>query len=490
MYDKTYISIDLKAFYASVECYERGFNPFDTNLIVADVSRTEKTICLAVSPSLKSYGISSRARLFEVNVAIDSINAKRKSKLKEEKFRGKSYIESILRENPYLKLNYFVAVPRMKLYMEYSSRIYNIYLKYVSKRDIYVYSIDEVFMDVTEYLEMYKISPKYLAKLIISDIVKCTGISATAGIGSNLYLSKIAMDIGAKHVKPDEDGVRIAELNEITYRKFLWKHQPLTDFWRIGRGYAQSLKDVGIYTMGDIAKCSLGKDEDFHNSGLLFEMFGVNAQLLIDHAWGIEPVTIDDIKSYQPNNKSISLGQVLFRPYKFIEVKLILKEMCERLALDLFAKRIYSKQIAIGINYDIENIGRQYEGKTKIDVYGRVVPKKLRATINLKNYINSISEITNSVIEWFNHNVDRKLSIRKINLTANCLKSENQIDIDKQINILNGLSDEGENEERRLQNAIIKIHERFGKNSLLRGFNLEKSATTIQRNNSIGGHKA
>lgn len=489
MYDKTYIAIDLKSFYASVECSERDFNPFNTNLVVADKSRTDKTICLAVSPSLKKYGVSSRARLFEVNAFVKNINEERKNLIKEE-FTGKSYFESILQENPYLEFDYFAAVPRMRLYIEYSTKIYNIYLKYVSKKDIYVYSIDEVFMDVTEYLRLYNISAKCLAKLIISEITGCTGISATAGIGTNLYLCKIAMDIGAKHVRPDKDGVRIAELDERTYRRFLWGHRPITDFWRIGRGYADSLRKVGINCMGDIAKCSLGREGDFHNPKLLFDMFGVNAELLIDHAWGVEPVTLKDIKSYEPENKSISSGQVLFRPYKFNEARLILKEMCEGLALDLFAKRIYTRQIVIGISYDIENVGRQYKGETKTDVYGRIVPKKVRGTVNLNSYTNSVAEITKAMVEWFNLNVDRKITIRKFNLSANCLKSEIELERDKQVSILEALDDEKDDKEKKLQQVTVEIHEKFGKNSLLRGINLEESATTIMRNDSIGGHKA
>lgn len=494
MYGKTYIAIDLKAFYASAECHERGLNPFKTNLVVADTSRSEKTICLAVSPYLKKYGVSSRARLFEVNAILKEINKERKKELNIEEFAGKSYIQKDIDDNPYLEISYLAAPPSMRLYIEYSTKIYNIYLNYVSKKDIYVYSIDEVFIDATDYLKKYNIPPKKLAKCIISDIFYSTGISSTAGIGTNLYLCKIAMDIGAKKVKPDVDGVRIAELDEISYRKFLWDYEPITDFWRIGPGNAKKLKNIGIHTMKDIAKCSLGGKDDFYNSKLLFELFGINADVMIDHAWGIEPVELEDVKNYRPDNESISSGQVLFRPYKFCESRLILKEMCEGLALELFSKKILTKQIVISVRNDIENIEKGYVKKTKKDCYGRIVPKKVRATINFENYTNSIKKITEELINWFDIEIDRNMTIRKFNLSANCLIRERKLENNNdQINVFELVSKEKnsfEKKESNIQKLTLKIHNKFGKNSLLKGIDLEDSATKIQRNDSIGGHKA
>ncbi|MDO5027450.1 MAG: DNA methylase [Tissierellia bacterium] len=488
MNDKTYIAIDLKSFYASVECVERGWDPFDTNLVVADRSRTDKTICLAVSPALKSYGVKGRPRVFELEADLKSLNRHRLERIEGRPFMGASIFRSEFERNAYLRMDYFAAMPRMKFYIEYSAKICQIYLKYVSEEDLYVYSIDEVFIDASKYLKLYGLSAKEFAKLIIDDIVRSTGISATAGIGPNLYLCKVAMDIGAKHVEADADGVRIAELDEMTYRKFLWSYRPLTDFWRLGRGYAKSLEKVGIFTMGDIAKCSLGGKDDFYNQDLLYDMFGVNAELLIDHAWGIEPVTIRDIKAYKPENKSLSSGQVLFRPYEYEEAKLILKEMAQGLAMDLFSKGMSTKQLGISISYDIENIGRGYKGETKIDSYGRKVAKKLRGTVNLSSYTSSEKMISQALVGWFDKRIDRTLTIRKINLTANLLKTKDQLDGPGQMNFFD-LAKPDEREQK-IQKVTMELHEKFGKNSLLRGINLEDASTRIQRNDSIGGHKA
>ncbi len=491
MDDKTYIAIDLKSFYASVECVERGWDPFNTNLVVADRSRTDKTICLAVSPALKSYGVKGRPRVFEVESDVKRLNKDRLDRLGAEDFAGASIFKDELEANPHLKLDYFAAMPRMKFYIDYSAKICSIYLKYVAEEDLYVYSIDEVFIDASKYLSLYGLTAKEFAKRIISDVTRSTGISATAGIGPNLYLCKVAMDIGAKHVRPDKDGVRIAELDEMTYRKFLWPYRPLTDFWRVGRGYAKSLEKIGIFTMGDIAKCSLGGKDDFYNQELLYDLFGVNAELLIDHAWGIEPVTIKDIKAYEPENKSICSGQVLFRPYKFSEAELILKEMGQGLAFDLFSKKLFTKQIGVSISYDIENVGRAYKGEVRIDSYGRKVAKSLRGTVNLATYTNLEKDINQALVKWFRESVDRDLTIRKINLSANLLKSDKDLKSMGQINFFD-LKEEGEldDREKKIQEVTLQLHERFGKNSLLRGINLEEASTRIQRNDSIGGHKA
>ena len=370
-----YMAIDLKSFYASVECIERNLDPLTTNLVVADTSKTEKTICLAVSPSLKQYGISGRARLFEVIQKVKEVNFQRKRAINDRNFIDKSYFDSQLKKNPYLELSYIAASPRMALYMEYSTRIYNIYLKYVSPEDLHVYSIDEVFIDATSYLKASRKTPGEFAKMIILDILETIGITATAGIGTNLYLAKVAMDIVAKHVKADEDGVRIAYLDEMRYRKYLWHHQPITDFWRVGKGYAKKLNEAGLYTMGDIAKCSVGSEDKYYNEDLLYDMFGVNAELLIDHAWGYEPCTMKHIKAYKPESSSLGSGQVLSRPYAYDEGRIILKEMIDSLCLDLVAKNLVTDQITVSVGYDKENIKTDYTGEIKDDRYGRKIPK-------------------------------------------------------------------------------------------------------------------
>lgn len=422
-YDKVYIAIDLKSFYASVECQERGLNPITTNLVVADSSRTEKTVCLAVSPSLKQYGIPGRARLFEVIQKVNEINAQRKINAPGHKFTCSSYDDIALKKNNDLELSYIIAPPRMSYYMEYSTRIYNIYLKWFSADDIYVYSIDEVFIDVTHYLQTYKITPRELVTKVIKNVYDETGITATAGIGTNLYLCKVAMDIVAKHITPDKNGVRIAGLDEMTYRKYLWNHRPLTDFWRVGKGISRKLEKNGIFTMGDVARTSEKNEE------LLYKLFGINAELLIDHAWGYEPCTIESIKAYKPVTNSISSGQVLHCPYNYEDTKLIVKEMTELLTLDLVKKNLVTSKMVLTIGYDIENlsnpeISKSYLGEVTLDHYGRKVPKSAHGTINIDHKTSSTKIITNSVMELYEKIINKKLLVRRINITAENVVNE------------------------------------------------------------------
>ena len=401
---KTYIAIDLKSFYASVECRERSRDPLTTNLVVADPSRTEKTICLAVSPSLKKYGLSGRARLFEVIQKVNAANNIRKLKAPNHVFSGSSDDSTELQKNPSLKIDYIIAPPRMARYMEYSTKIYNIYLKYIAPEDIHIYSIDEVFIDVTHYLSTYNMTARELAMTMIQDILDTTGITATAGIGTNMYLCKIAMDIVAKHIEPDKNGVRIAELDEMSYRRLLWNHKPLTDFWRVGRGYSKKLEKIGLYTMGDIARCSIGKSTDYYNEELLYKLFGINAELLIDHAWGYEPCTMEDVKAYKPETNSISSGQVLHCPYEFDKARLVVKEMIDLMALDLVDKGLVTNQIVLTIGYDIENMtdknrSQSYKGTVTTNYYGKKVPKPAHGTTNLPKQTSSTTLITNAVME-------------------------------------------------------------------------------------------
>ena len=502
--NRTYIAIDLKSFYASVECIERGLDPLTTNLVVADDSRTEKTICLAVTPSLKSYGVSGRPRLFEVVQRVREINATRLYNLRKREFSGFSYNKKELDDNLNLKLDYIVAPPRMSFYMEYSTRIYNVYLKYIAPEDIHVYSIDEVFIDVTSYLNTYGLSAKELVQKIILDVLHETGITATAGIGTNLYLAKIAMDVVAKHIPADEHGVRIAELDEISYRKQLWDHRPLTDFWRIGRGYTKKLESVGLYTMGDIARCSLGKESDYYNEDLLRRMFGKNTELLIDHAWGWEPVTITDIKNYKPDNNSIGSGQVLHCGTDFDKTKIIVREMTEMLVLDLVSKNLATDQIVLTVGYDRENLMdpvrmRNYKGEYSIDQYGRKIPKHAHGTINLDSYTSSTNVIVRAVLELLNRIVDENLLVRRINMSANHVINENEAKQDRyeQINLFDMIEfdekkvdQEQLKKEKDIQKAVLDIKKKFGKNAILKGMSLQEGATAIDRNNQIGGHKA
>lgn len=496
---KTYLCIDLKSFYASVECVDRGLDPLTTNLVVADSSRTEKTICLAVTPSLKSFGISGRARLFEVIQRVKEVNLERKKVSK--KFSGKSSNFIELQENPNLELDYIIAPPRMAHYIKYSSKIYGIYLKYIAPEDIHVYSIDEVFMDLTHYLKSYNMTAHDLAIKIIRDVLKETGITATAGIGTNMYLSKVAMDIVAKKMKADEDGVRIAELDEYSYRRELWNHTPITDFWRVGGGYARRLAQLGLFTMGDIALCSV-KNED-----LLYDLFGINAELLIDHAWGYEPTTIEYIKNYKPIGKSLGSGQVLHEPYDYEHARIIVKEMMDVLALDLVDKGIITNQIVLTVGYDIMNltnrdIAAKYHGDVTIDYLGRAIPKHAHGTANIKRYTSSSKLLTNAVVELFDRIVNPNLLIRRINIAATRLKDENykeepvkykQLDLftDEEELEKNLLKEEVELEkEKRSQKAIIDLKKKFGKNAVMKGMNLQEKATMRERNAQIGGHKA
>ena len=501
--NRTYIAIDLKSFYASVECIERGLDPLTTNLVVADNSRTEKTICLAVTPSLKSYGVPGRPRLFEVVQKMREINATRLYNSRKHEFTGSSYNKEELNANLDLKVDYIVAPPRMSFYMEYSTRIYNVYLKYIAPEDIHVYSIDEVFIDVTSYLNTYGLSAKELVQKIILDVLHETGITATAGIGTNLYLAKIAMDVVAKHIPADEHGVRIAELDEISYRKQLWEHKPLTDFWRIGRGYTKKLESVGLYTMGDIARCSLGKEADYYNEDLLRRMFGKNTELLIDHAWGWEPVTIADIKAYKPESNSIGSGQVLHCGTDFDKTKIIVREMTEMLVLDLVSKNLVTDQIVLTVGYDRENLMdpvrmRSYKGEYSIDQYGRKIPKHAHGTINLDSYTSSTNVIVKAVLDLFNRIVDENLLVRRINMSANHVIAENEAKQDRyeQLNLFDMIT-EKENvdqeqlkKEKDIQKAVLDIKKKFGKNAILKGMSLQEGATAIDRNNQIGGHKA
>ncbi len=506
MTNKVYLCIDLKSFYASVECVERGLDPLTTNLVVADAERTEKTICLAVSPSLKSYGISGRARLFEVVERVREVNRERKKHAPEGKFSGESCIDTEIKKDRSLKLSYIAAPPRMAYYMDYSTRIYNIYLKYVSSEDIHVYSIDEVFIDITGYLEATRKTPHDFAMMIIRDVLKTTGITATVGLGTNMYLAKIAMDIVAKHAEPDRDGVRIAELDEMSYRQKLWNHTPITDFWRVGPGYARRLESVGIYTMGDIVRCSLGGANDYYNEDLLYRMLGVNAELLIDHAWGYEPCTISDIRKYVPENRSQGAGQVLHCPYDFTKARLIVREMTELLVLDLVDKGFVTDSITLTVGYDIENltnpeIRKKYKGNITTDHYGRSVPKHAHGTAGFGEATSSTKEIMHKMMELYDKIVNPELLIRRINITANNIRKESelirkniyaQMDLLTDPRVFEAEEKRRENlkKERSIQEAMISIKKHYGKNAVLKGMNLEEGATTISRNKQIGGHKA
>ena len=505
--DRVYIAIDLKSFYASAECMERGLDPLDTNLVVADESRTEKTICLAVTPSLKAYGIPGRARLFEVVQKVSEINALRAYKAPGRTFTGKSYSAAVLAADPSLELDYIVAKPRMALYMDISTKIFGIYNHYVAPEDIHVYSVDEVFMDVTSYLNLYHVSPRDLARTMIRDVMHATGITATAGIGTNLYLAKVAMDIVAKKIPADEDGVRIAELDQMSYRKLLWDHRPLTDFWRVGSGYSSKLEKHGLYTMGDIARCSLGRDSDYYNEDLLYHLFGINAELLIDHAWGYEPVGIKEIKGCTPKEHSLSIGQVLSEPYSYEKGRLIVKEMTDLLVLDLVSKRLITDQMVLNIGYDIDNLTdparrKAYHGPVVKDHYGRLVPKGSHGSINLMTETSSTEIIMNAIVELYESVADPNLLIRRVNVVANHVKPESarknevvyeQLDLFTDYALLERQRKEEQKKrerERALQEAVLDLKSKYGKNTVLKGMNLEEGATTRIRNGQIGGHSA
>lgn len=543
---KTYISIDLKSFYASVECMERGLDPLNTNLVVADASRTQKTICLAVSPSLKAYGIPGRARLFEVEQKVKEANARRQTRAPKNILDGKSVFATELNENPCLAIDYIAAKPRMALYMSKSTQIYDVYLRYIAPEDIYAYSVDEVFIDASGYLKTYGLNAHDFARLLVREVFKDTGITATAGIGPNLYLCKIAMDIGAKHTEADADGVRIAELDEYSYRRLLWDHRPITDFWRVGRGYAKKLAKKSIFTMGDIARCSLGTSSDYYNEDLLYKMFGVNAELLIDHAWGYEPCTLAEVKSYRPQRKSLVSGQVLQNAYTYEKTRIVVREMMELLALDLVDKGLLTNQIVLTVGYDIENLSdperrKAYKGEITVDGYGREIPKHAHGTGNLPFSTASTRLTTDCVLEVFDRVVDESLLTRRISITANNLVLESEYKRESECasaeseqlsmfdmlaggddsqapervsskeatayseqdkpnstmvaeSILGSTGNDNDEDalekEKQVQEAMLKIKKRFGKNAILKGTNLQEGATAKERNAQIGGHKA
>ena len=503
MKERTYICCDLKSFYASVECVERGLDPMTTNLVVADKRRTEKTICLAVSPSLKAYGISGRARLFEVVQRVAEVNAKRKWDAPGHQLTGSSWHDPDVRNDPSLALDYIVAPPRMAHYIDWSTKIYSVYLKYIAPEDIFPYSIDEVFMDITNYLDTYRMTARELTRTIILDILKTTGITAAAGMGTNLYLAKIAMDIVAKHVQADKDGVRIARLNEMTYRRLLWDHRPLTDFWRVGRGYAERLEAHGLYTMGDVARCFIGKPGEYHNEELLYKLFGVNAEILIDHAWGWEPCTIADAKAYKPENKSIVSGQVLQCPYDFYKARLVVREMADALALDLVDKGLVTNQLVLTVGYDRENLDdpsrrQSYHGPVTTDRYGRKIPKHATGTENFP-YTSSANDLLRAVTALYDRIVDPNLLIRRLSISANKLLPEADAPKEEaeQLDLFTDYAAKEQREqadeaayarERKIQEAMLGIKKKYGKNAILKGMNLEEGATAKERNQTIGGH--
>ena len=505
MKDHTYICCDLKSFYASVECVERSLDPMTTNLVVADKRRTEKTICLAVSPSLKAYGISGRARLFEVVQRVKEVNALRQQKAPGRKLTGSSWNDPEVQNNSSLALDYIVAPPRMAHYIDWSTKIYSVYLKYVAPEDIFPYSIDEVFMDITNYLDTYKMTARELTRTIILDILKTTGITAAAGMGPNLYLAKVAMDIGAKHVPADEYGVRIAQLDEMSYRRQLWTHRPLTDFWRVGKGYAAKLEAHRMYTMGDIARCSIGNAGDYHNEELLYKLFGVNAEILIDHAWGWEPCTIADVRAYKPENKSIVSGQVLQCPYDFEKARLVVREMVDALALDLVDKGLVTNQLVLTVGYDRENLDdpsrrQSYHGPVTTDRYGRKIPKHAVGTENF-HYTSSASDLLRAVTALYDRIVNPNLLIRRLSISANKLlpEADSPKDEAEQLDLFTDYAAKERREqadeaaharERKIQEAMLGIKKKYGKNAILKGMNLEEGATARERNETIGGHHA
>ena len=503
-WEKTYIAIDLKSFYASVECRERGRDPLTTNLVVADRSRTDKTICLAVSPALKRYGIPGRPRLFEVDQAVRAINAERLRHAPGHRFSGEADNSNALDADPSLKLEFITAVPRMAKYIEYSTQIYRIYLKYAAAEDIHVYSIDEIFLDATLYLRSSGMTAHEYAMTIIQDVLKNTGITATAGIGPNLYLSKIAMDIEAKHIPPDEDGVRIAELDERSYREKLWGHRPITDFWRVGPGIARRLAQHGMYTMGDVARCSIGGPRDTHNEDLLYKLFGVNAELLIDHAWGWEPCEIRHIKSYQPEENSISSGQVLSHGYTVREARTVVREMADAMSLDLAAKGLVTDQIVLTLGYDAESLARGYEGEVKADWYGKTVPKAAHGSENLLRHTASTKLITEAAMRLYDRIADPSCLVRRMYVVAaHTIREEDSrkalAEEGEQLSLFAAAPDNAETDsaseeslekESSLQQALLAIKNRYGKNAVMPGTSYQEEATGRERNQQIGGHRS
>ncbi len=499
MANRSYLCIDLKSFYASVECLERGLDPMTTNLVVADMSRTEKTICLAVTPSLKSYGISGRARLFEVVQRVAEVNGERRRQSPTGGLEGEGTDSVVLGQNPTLAVGYIVAPPRMAHYLEYSNRVYGAYLKYISPQDIHVYSIDEVFMDLTPYLDSYRMTAQQLAKVLIQEVLATTGVTATAGIGTNLYLAKVAMDIMAKGVEPDGDGVRIATLDEESYRTQLWSHRPITDFWRVGKGYAQRLASKGMYTMGDVALCSCGEEGSYHSEKLIYDLFGVNGELLIDHAWGWESCDMAHIKGYRPRTKSLMSGQVLHCPYSVEKARIVVGEMGDRLAMDLMAKGFMTNHLTLRVGYDRESLtATGYTGAVTTDDYGRAVPRHSQGTVKLDGYTHLASVITGELLQLYDAEVNSKLLVRRITITVGGLLTPQmaeeqegceQMDL---FGMMEQREEEGQRREReeRRQEAIFRIQSKYGKNALLKGNSLLEGATAMDRNRQIGGHKA
>ena len=498
---KQYLAIDLKSFYASVECVERGLDPLNALLVVADESRTDKTICLAVSPALKAYGIPGRPRLFEVKRAVEQINARRLARTPAGCFEGASAMADRLRTDPRLKLDFVIAPPQMAHYMDCSAGVYQTYLEFVAPEDVHVYSIDEVFIDVTPYLHTYKCTARELAARMIKAVLDRTGVTATAGIGTNLFLCKIAMDVVAKKLPADADGVRIAELDERSFREQLWDHRPLTDFWRIGRGTARKLEANGMFTLGDVARCSLGKAHERRNEELLYKLFGINAELLIDHAWGVEPCTIADIKAYKPKSSSLSVGQVLHRPYSFHDTDLIVREMTDSLVLDLVRKGLATDQLVLSVGYDVENLKTpeaqtSYGGVVDRDWYGRSVPAGVHGSQNLGGYTSSTKRIVEAAAELFARIADPSLTVRRLYVVANHVRPEAELAKEpEQLNLFDDPEDRAarraaEAKERRRQEAILAIRKRFGKNALVKAMNLQEAGTAMERNEQVGGHKA
>ncbi len=504
--DRIYAAIDLKSFYASAECVDLGLDPLTTNLVVADSSRTEKTICLAVSPALKTFGIPGRARLFEVVAKIRDLNTIREMKAPQRKLSGYSSFLPDLEKDPSLGIDYIIAPPRMNYYMKISGEINAIYQQFISPDDIHVYSIDEVFIDLTDYLKTYGLSPHELTVKLIREVLKKTGITATAGIGTNLYLAKIARDIEAKHAPPDQDGVRIAQLDEKSYREKLWGHKPLTDFWRVGRGIAKRLAEKGLYTMGDIAKCSLGNKPEYYSEDMLYDIFGVNAELLIDHAWGWEPCTIADIKAYKSESNSISSGQVLKQPYRFEDAGVVIREMADSLVLELVDKGLQTDQVSLAVVYDIENLtrtagGKQYTGPLKKDFYGRSAPKSANGSANLLHYTSSGRIISEEIMALYNKIADKDLFVRRIYLTFNRVIPESEVQNSERVSqpaLFDLTPDEEDSreeaveleKENRLQKSVLKIQKKFGKNAVIKGMSLMENATQMERNELVGGHKS
>ncbi len=490
-----YIAIDLKSFYASVECTARGLDPMTTNLVVADAARTEKTICLAVSPSLKALGIPGRARLFEVVERVREENARRKWRAPGGVLTGESCQAPELAAHPELAVSYVTAPPRMGTYLDISTQVYQVYLKYIAPEDIHVYSIDEVFLDVTRYLEIYHLTPRQLAMVMIRDVLRTTGITATAGIGPNLYLCKIAMDIVAKHCPPDADGVRIAELDERSYRQQLWTHRPLTDFWRVGKGMAKKLEASGLYTMGDVARCSMGSEHTYYNEELLYRLFGVNAELLIDHAWGWEPCTLADVKAYRPESASIASGQVLQSPYPVKKARLVVREMGEALALDLVERGLGTDQLTLTVGYDRENLldpARRvlYRGPVTTDPYGRPIPKHAHGTVRLERRTASTRQLLGALLPLFDRITDPTLLVRRLELSAGHVDREDA-GPGEQLNLFTTPADQEEDRrERQVQEVMVAIRKKHGKNAILMGTDLEDGATARERNGQIGGHRA